>query len=65
MCGLSLIIEEIDAHNCRRVIDILIINAQVLLGDGKNYYPLKLPQQPRVNTENNSHKDNRTLQKNK
>jgi len=41
VCGLALISEEIDDHKCRKREDTWIIDGQVWVGDGVNYYPFK------------------------
>ena len=50
-CGLALIQEEVLTHECKSVLDYKFTENILWMFDGNIWYPRKLSQQPKSNTE--------------
>ncbi len=59
-CHRDLIVEEIELHECRKVVNYRIDGSILWLFDGKIWYPRKLIHQPKGNINHSNLRGNST-----
>jgi hypothetical protein len=52
-CGFSIVAEELEIHQCKRIKEYRIIANVLWVTDGQRWYPLKLSKSPTRNEQQN------------